>query len=79
MLKLDSILKEIKNVPEHRLEELQAYIHSLTPKAGRSESQQRKIVSFAGIFNDMSDEDYAAFLDHTVHTRKNLFDRNLGI
>jgi hypothetical protein len=34
-----------------------------------------QIVSFAGVFSDMSSKDYSAFVHQTKMTRKKLFDR----
>ena len=62
---LNTILKEMKDVPVNRLEELYQFVHSLTSKAKHKEGLRKKILSFGGAFSDMSDKDYADFLSHT--------------
>ncbi len=76
MLTLNAILKELKEVPVDRLEELYQFVHSLTPKTKQSENIRKKILSFGGAFSDMSDKDYSDFLNHTKKVRTKLFDRN---
>lgn len=76
MLTLNTILREIKDVPVNRLEELYQLIHSMTPTIKPSESSRKKILSFGGAFSDMSDKDYSEFINQTRITRTKLFDRN---
>ena len=79
MLTLNTILKEIKNVPVSRLEELYQFVHTLTPKAKNTETLRKKILSFGGAFSDMSSKDYSDFLNQTKKTRADLFDRNIDL
>jgi len=79
MLTLNNILKEIKDVPVNRLEELYQFIQSLTPKNKTTESLRKKILSFGGAFGDMSEKDYAEYLNQTKETRTQLFDRNIDL
>jgi len=79
MLTLNTILKEIKEVPVSRLEELYQFVHSLTPKTKQTEVLRKKILSFGGAFSDMSNKDYSDFLNQTKKTRTNLFDRNIDL
>ncbi|NCA85377.1 MAG: hypothetical protein EOM83_07355 [Clostridia bacterium] len=79
MLILNNILKEIKDVPVNRLEELYQLIHSLTPKTKQSDSLRKKILSFGGAFGDMSEKDYADYLNQTKKVRTQLFDRNIDL
>ncbi|MBP9185947.1 MAG: hypothetical protein KBE91_07790 [Bacteroidia bacterium] len=79
MLTLNNILKEIKDVPVNRLEELYQLIHSLTPKTNKTDNSREKILSFGGAFSDMSDEDYEGFLNQTKKTRTQLLDRNIDL
>jgi hypothetical protein len=76
---INSILRELKNVPVDKLEDLYSIIHSLrtnTRKAGR---ENKEIPSFAGSFADLSKSDYNDFVEHTKQTRENLFDRNINL
>lgn len=79
MLTLNTILKEIKDVPVSRLEELYQFVHTLTPKAKNTETLRKKILSFGGAFSDMSSKDYSDFLNQTKKTRADLFDRNIDL
>lgn len=71
---LNTILKEIKDVPVNRLEELYQFVHSLTPTTKQTESLRKKILSFGGAFSDMGSEDYSDYLNQTKETRIKLFD-----
>lgn len=79
MLTINTILKEINDVPVDRLEELYQFIHSLTPKTKSTEQLRKKILSFGGAFGDMSSKDYADFVCQTKATRAKLFDRNIEL
>ena len=71
MLTLNTILEELKNVPPDRLEDLYSFIHSLKADSKKSASSKKKILSFAGSFNDMSQKDYNDFLKKTTfHTQE---------
>ncbi len=74
-----SILKELKDIPTDRLEELYQFIHSLNPKKKRSEQLRKKILTFAGSFSDMSNKEYSAFLKQTKKNREKLFIRNVNL
>ncbi len=79
MLTLNRILKEVKDVPVNRLEELYEFVHSLTLDTAHKESLRKKILSFGGVFSDMSTKDYDDYLNHTKQTRSELFNRNIDI
>jgi hypothetical protein len=79
MLTLNTILKEMKDVPVNRLEELYELVHSMTSSKKQKESSRKKILSFGGVFSDMSSEDYADFLDQTKQARAKLFDRKINL
>jgi hypothetical protein len=79
MLTLNTILKEIKDVPVGRLEELYEFVHSLTPKSKPTDTLRKKILSFGGAFSDMSSKDYVDFLNQTTKTRTELFGRNIEL
>jgi len=79
MSTLNAILKEMKDVPVNRLEELYQFIHAMTPKAKHSDSLRKKILSFGGAFSDMSSTDYDDFLNQTKKARTELLDRKFEI
>jgi hypothetical protein len=74
-----NILKELKDIPEERLEELYQYVHALNPKSKRTETLRKKILSFAGSFSDMNKKDYKDFLNQTKKTRSKLFERKISL
>jgi hypothetical protein len=79
MLTYNTILKEMKDVPVSRLEELYQFIHSMTPSTKHTENLRKKILSFGGAFSDMSSQDYSDFIKQTKKTRTELFDRNINL
>ena len=79
MLTINNILKEIKDVPVNRLEDVYQFVHSLTPKSRQSQNQRKKILSFGGAFSDMSKKDYSDFVNQTKKIRTQLFDRNTDL
>ena len=79
MLTLNTILKELKDVPVNRLEELNQLVHSMSSSTKKKESLRKKILSYGGAFSDMSSEDYSDFLDQTKKARVKLFDRSIDL
>ena len=79
MLTLNTILKELKDVPVNRLEELYQLVHSMSSSTKKKESLRKKILSYGGAFSDMSSENYSDFLDQTNQARGKLFDRRIDL
>lgn len=79
MLTLNTILKELRNIPIDRLEDVYSIIHSLRVNTKKSEKKRKKILSFAGSLGDMTDADYNDFHDQVKDVRNNLFDRDVKI
>ena len=79
MLTINTILKELRNVPVDRLEDLYSIIHSLRANTKNSGNSSKKILSFAGSLGDMSEPDLSDFLEHTKETRNNSFDREINL
>ena len=79
MHSLNTILKEIKDVPVNRLEEVYQFVRSLIIKKKPTESVRNKILSFGGAFSDMSTKDYADYLNQTKKTREKFFERNIEL
>ena len=76
---LNAILKEMKDVPANRLEDLYQFVHSLTPASKQTETLRKKILSFGGAFSDMNNKDYSSFVSQTKKTRAKLFDRKIDL
>ena len=79
MLTINTILKELKNVPVDRLEDLYSIIHSLQANTKKSDKASKKVLTFAGSFSDMTENDYNDFIQQTKETRNNLFDRDINL
>lgn len=79
MLTLNSIMKEMRDIPVSRLEDLYSFVHSLNPKTKKSDNLRKLILAFAGSFNDLSGKDYSDFIKETKRTRTKLFDRNIDL
>jgi hypothetical protein len=79
MLTLNSILKEIKDVPVNRLEELYQFVNSLTKSGKQTETLRKKILSYGGILSDMNKDDYDDFVKQTKKSRTSLFDRKVDL
>ena len=79
MLTLNTIFKEMKDVPVSRLEELYQFVNSLTPTNKQTETLRKKILSFGGSFSDMNKKEYTDFVNQTKKTRTKLFDRNIDL
>ena len=65
---INSILREMKDIPVDRLEEVYQFVHSLPSKVQTTVRRRNKIISCGGAFSDMSDKDYAD-LRKTKETR----------
>ncbi len=76
---INTILKELKNVPVDKLEDLYSIIHSLRADVKETGNKRNDILSYAGAFADLSEKDYNDFIKSTQETRDELFDRNADI
>lgn len=76
MLTLNTILKELKNVPVE-LGDIYSIIHSFRSTTKKSEKKRMKIISSAGAFEGMTEIDYNAFLHLTKQSKHDLFHRDV--
>lgn len=79
MLRINSIIKEINEIPENRLQEIYEYIHSINPKSEKSDLNRKNILSFAGAFADLTTSEYSSFIKETKRTRAKLFSRKIDL
>lgn len=79
MMTIDTIVKELRDVPVDRLDELYSIIHSFRMNSKGSDKKSKEILSFAGAFADMSEKDYNDFLQLTKDARTTLFDRDIKL
>jgi len=76
VITLNKILQELNDVPSDKLGELHSFINSLKIS---TEKKRKKILTFAGAFNDMSQKDYNDFVKETIKTRADLFEREIRL
>ena len=79
MLTINTILKEINDIPLNRLDEVYEFVHSLKVNTQNTEERRKKILAFGGSFNDMSKDDYNDFVEDTTKTRAAVFNRNVDL
>lgn len=79
MLRLKTIIDEMKDVPENRLEDVFQFVHALNVKTIKKDVQRKKILSYAGAFSDMPQKEYADFIRETKKIRASLFSRNVDL
>ena len=79
MLTIKTIQNELNNIPIERLEEVYTLVTSFRRKVKSDQKNQIKNLQFAGIFNDLSENDYNDFISFTRKTRENSFDRNVEL
>lgn len=79
MTMYNAILKELRNMPADRLEDLYAFMQSLQQNAASDIKNREEILSFASCFSDMFDEDFKDFQEQTEQTRRKLFDRTIHL
>ena len=79
MLTINTILKEINDIPLNRLDEVYEFVHSLKINTQNTEERRKKILAFGGSFNDMSKDDYNDFVEDTTKTRVAVFNRNVDL
>ncbi len=76
MITVNTIIKELKDVPVNRLEELYNFISSLT-SSEKSTKNKKKILSYSGALSTMTDEDFTQFIENTKSSRNQLFNREI--
>ncbi|GHN01139.1 hypothetical protein WSM22_26280 [Cytophagales bacterium WSM2-2] len=76
---LNTILKELKDFPIDRLDDLHQFIQSLTLTSKQTERDRKKIISYGGAFSSMSKKDYSDFVRQTKKSRIKLFDRKVDL
>lgn len=76
---LNNIMQEIRQVPNEKLEEVYKFVKSLNKNTSGKNSHKKDLMSYAGSWKDMNDEDFKDFIKETKRTRKNLFSRKIKI
>lgn len=68
-MKRQQLIREIDLIPEDRLEEVYDLVHSFRRSLKNHKAQKEHILRFAGSWQDMTDEDFADFLEE-IHSRR---------
>jgi hypothetical protein len=78
---ISKIIKELEHVPKNQLGVIYQMVHALAKPTSSplSLEEQKEILSFAGSFSDMNEEDYNSFVLKTKEVRASLFDRNIEL
>jgi len=71
-----SVLKKLSEIPVDKLIEVERFLESLDVKKRDEESDIDKIMSLAGSWKDMKQEDFDDYLDSIKELRKNSFTNN---
>ena len=79
MLTVNTLIKEIKQIPKDKLGEVHKFIKSLNQNSKRHNSSKKDLMSFAGSWKDISEEDFKNITKEIKRTRKNLFSRKIKI
>ena len=74
----DSVMDEIKQIPDHKLPELYELVHGFRLRLPGSEKEKQQIMQFAGSWIDLPDEDFTSFLTETRQRRKQAFSGRRG-
>ncbi len=75
MITVNELIKEIKDIPVDRLQDVHQFVQSLNEKSKKTSLNKKKILAYGGSFGDMSRKNYADFVQQTKSTRKKLFTR----
>ncbi|MDX2215811.1 MAG: hypothetical protein SFY66_21285 [Oculatellaceae cyanobacterium bins.114] len=67
------VWQEIQHVPDNRLRELLALIHTFRLRVEPVNTQSRSILEFAGCWNDLPNETFTEFLDDISSRRQQAF------
>jgi len=77
MVTINTILNEMKHIPNERLNEIYQFVHSLNINYHHNNSRRNKIMSFAGLLNDMTEEEYSDFIRTSRRIRQEIPERHL--
>ena len=75
MITVNELIKEIKDIPVDRLEDVHQFVQSLNEKSKKTSLNKKRILAYGGAFGDMSRKSYADFVEQTKSTRNKLFTR----
>jgi hypothetical protein len=77
----DVLYQKVNQLPFELQHEVSDFVEFLLRKyhIPQHGDRRKKILSFAGAFNEMNEDDYNDFLDDMKQTRENTFNRNITL
>ena len=70
---LDKVIEEIKHIPEYKLPEVYAFVHSVRVGMEQADSEVVRIMRFAGCWQDVSEDVFKDFLGEVRRRRGRAF------
>lgn len=74
-----SVLQKLSAIPVEYLLEVDKFLTTLQKETKQKDKKGIETLSFAGSWNDMSDEDFEEYKQVIKETRKNLFNREIEL
>lgn len=74
-----AILQKLNEIPSHYLWEINHYLEQLRQKADKKQDNIDKILSFAGSWADMSDEDFEDYLHEAKRSGQEAFGKEVNL
>ena len=78
-IKPNILNNKTNDVSEEKLEDQHQPINSMIPENNLKENLKDKIMSFAGVFNEFSEEDYFDYINFIKKERSKIFNRNSAL
>ena len=69
----EKVIKEIELIPLEKLNEVYDFVHFFRIGLDKTKVNKEKILSFAGCWNDMSDEMFDDFMEEIGQRRREAF------
>lgn len=74
-----SILLRLSRIPVDYLQQVDSYLQHFSENIEHKKQNQVEIMSLAGSWSDMSDEDFEDFLEVTKETGREMFSRDIQL
>lgn len=72
-----SILQKLSTLPVEYLENIDQILTNFSALVREREKDSNNVMQFAGMWSDMTDEDFEDYLSETRKVRKELFNRDI--
>ncbi|MEZ5042610.1 MAG: hypothetical protein R2828_22120 [Saprospiraceae bacterium] len=74
-----SVLKKLSQVPVNYLTLVDTFLSSINGKTGKKEENRAAVLGLAGSWQEMSEVDFADFLNETKKISENIFTREVDL